>query len=160
VHVDLLFSDVVMPGRDAQRRSGAAREGNGCRSWRCCSRQGTPKRDRARRPARSGCALISKPYRRDALARKVPLDVPLADLRDASVPDALANRSRCAWLIVEDDAIPAKRRSELLELLDAESWRWITRKAALDLIRAAVIRMSCSRTSACPACRVSIWRAR
>ena len=41
--IDLLFTDVVMPGHAAQSRAGAHARGSCCRASRCCSPLATPK---------------------------------------------------------------------------------------------------------------------
>jgi signal transduction histidine kinase/DNA-binding response OmpR family regulator len=136
VHIDLLFSDVVMPGPlrsvDMARR---AREM--LPSLEVLFTSGYTENAIVHGGRLDpGVALISKPYRRDALARKVR-----SMLRaDASEPEAekTENVEESAGplrvLIVEDDVNTREATRELLELLEAQVHAVESAQAALDLI--------------------------
>jgi signal transduction histidine kinase/DNA-binding response OmpR family regulator len=117
VHIDLLFSDVVMPGLEALFTSGYT-ENTIVHGGRLDQ----------------GVALISKPYRRDALARKVRWMFRSRVYETPGVPDTLAEPQPLRVLIVEDDANTREATRELLELLDARVLAVDSAQAALDLI--------------------------
>jgi CheY-like chemotaxis protein len=92
-----------------------------------------------------GVALISKPYRRDALARKVRwmfrtrvYEAPdMPDAPDAALqpqPQSQPESRPLRVLIVEDDANTREATRELLELLDANVVVVDSAQAALDVI--------------------------
>jgi signal transduction histidine kinase/DNA-binding response OmpR family regulator len=136
VHIDLLFSDVVMPGPlrsvDMARR---AREM--LPSLEVLFTSGYTENAIVHGGRLDpGVALISKPYRRDALARKVR-----SMLRaEASEPEAEKAESAedpagpLRVLIVEDDVNTREATRELLELLEAQVHAVESAQAALDLI--------------------------
>jgi CheY-like chemotaxis protein len=135
VHVDLLFSDVVMPGPmrsvDLARRAKEMLPELEVLFTSGYTENAIVHGGRLDQ----GVALISKPYRRDALARKVRwmfrsriYETP------TSVPDALAEPQPLRVLIVEDDANTREATRELLELLDARVLAVDSAQAALDLI--------------------------
>jgi signal transduction histidine kinase/response regulator RpfG family c-di-GMP phosphodiesterase len=139
VHVDLLFSDVVMPG--AMRSVELARRAKEMLpALEVLFTSGYTENAIVHGGRLDpGVALISKPYRRDALARKVRwmfctrvYEAP--DMPDA--PDAaLQSQPRpLRVLIVEDDANTREATRELLELLDANVMEVDSAQAALDLI--------------------------
>ena len=143
VHIDLLFSDVVMPGPmrsvDMARR---AREMLPALEVLFTSGYTENAIVHGGR-LDAGVALISKPYRRDALARKVrsmfrprlvnePANDPIND--PINEPAAPAEPQPLRVLIVEDDANTREATRELLELLDAQVLAVDSAQAALDLI--------------------------
>ncbi|MEA3110248.1 MAG: hypothetical protein QOG58_47, partial [Caballeronia sp.] len=92
-----------------------------------------------------GVALISKPYRRDALARKVRwmfrtrvYEAPdMPDAPDPALqpqPQSQPQPQPLRVLIVEDDANTREATRELLELLDANVVVVDSAQAALDVI--------------------------
>jgi CheY-like chemotaxis protein len=92
-----------------------------------------------------GVALISKPYRRDALARKVRwmfrtrvYEAPdMPDAPDPALqpqPQSQPQPQPLRVLIVEDDANTREATRELLELLDAKVLAVDSAQAALDVI--------------------------
>ena len=141
VHVDLLFSDVVMPGpmRSVEL---ARRAKEMLPALEVLFTSGYTENAIVHGGRLDlGVALISKPYRRDALARKVrwmfrtrvyeapdPLDAPVAPEMPQAEPQPLR------VLIVEDDANTREATRELLELLDAKVLAVDSAQAALDLI--------------------------
>jgi signal transduction histidine kinase/DNA-binding response OmpR family regulator len=144
VHIDLLFSDVVMPGPlrsvDMARR---AREM--LPSLEVLFTSGYTENaivHGGRLDA--GVALISKPYRRDALARKVRsmLRAKAGELpneshsepHSESQPEEPTSAQPLRVLIVEDDVNTREATRELLELLDAQVQAVDSAQAALDLI--------------------------
>jgi signal transduction histidine kinase/CheY-like chemotaxis protein len=148
VHIDLLFSDVVMPGPlrsvDMARR---AREM--LPSLEVLFTSGYTENaivHGGRLDA--GVALISKPYRRDALARKVrsmlrvradelpneSRSEPHGEPRSGSQPEEPAGAQPLRVLVVEDDGNTREATRELLELLDAQVHAVDSAQAALDLI--------------------------
>ena len=136
VHVDLLFSDVVMPGPlrsvDMARR---AREM--LPSLEVLFTSGYTENaivHGGRLDA--GVALISKPYRRDALARKVRsmLRTEQSQPPIQAHPEEPAGPQALRVLVVEDDINTREATRELLELLDAQVHAVDSARAALDLI--------------------------
>ena len=136
VHVDLLFSDVVMPG--PMRSVELARR----------AKQMLPALEVLFTSGYTenaivhggrldpGVALISKPYRRDALARKVRWMFRTRVYEAPDMPDAPVSPEPqpLRVLIVEDDANTREATRELLELLDANVVAVDSAQAALDLI--------------------------
>jgi signal transduction histidine kinase/DNA-binding response OmpR family regulator len=134
VHVDLLFSDVVMPGPmrsvDLARRAKEMLPELEVLFTSGYTENAIVHGGRLDQ----GVALISKPYRRDALARKVRWMFRSRIYETPSVPDALAEPQPLRVLIVEDDANAREATRELLELLDARVLAVDSAQAALDLI--------------------------
>ncbi|KQR76470.1 hypothetical protein ASG35_15575 [Burkholderia sp. Leaf177] len=142
VHIDLLFSDVVMPG-PLRSVDMARRARDMLPSLEVLFTSGYTENAIVHGGRLDpGVALISKPYRRDALARKVR-----SMLRaEASEPEAeeveqvaqAGNAGDYAGplrvLIVEDDVNTREATRELLELLEAEVQTVESAQAALDLI--------------------------
>ncbi|CAN7219786.1 response regulator [Caballeronia sp. LjRoot29] len=137
VHVDLLFSDVVMPG--PMRSVELARRAKEMLSALEVLFTSGYTENAIVHGGRldPGVALISKPYRRDALARKVRwmfrtrvYEAP--DMPDA--PDVQPESQPLRVLIVEDDANTREATRELLELLDANVVSVDSAQAALDVI--------------------------
>jgi CheY-like chemotaxis protein len=134
VHVDLLFSDVVMPGPmrsvDLARRAKEMLPGLEVLFTSGYTENAIVHGGRLDQ----GVALISKPYRRDALARKVRWMFRSRVYEAPSVPGTLAEPQPLRVLIVEDDANTREATRELLELLDARVLAVDSAQAALDLI--------------------------
>jgi signal transduction histidine kinase/DNA-binding response OmpR family regulator len=145
VHIDLLFSDVVMPGPmrsvDMARR---AREM--LPSLEVLFMSGYTENAIVHGGRLDpGVALISKPYRRDALARKVRSMFPAQSgqgaqashashaLQPSREPQAPVAPQPLRVLIVEDDTNTREATRELLELLDAQVLAVGSAQAALDL---------------------------
>lgn len=140
VHVDLLFSDVVMPGPlrsvDMARRAREMLPSLEVLFTSGYSENAIVHGGRLD----AGVALISKPYRRDALARKVrsmlharvgePQSQPQSQPPEPEMPQPLR------VLVVEDDINTREATRELLELLDAQVHAVNSAQAALDLIEA------------------------
>ena len=134
VHIDLLFSDVVMPG--PMRSVDLAR----------CAKDMLPGLEVLFTSGYTenaivhggrldqGVALISKPYRRDALARKVRWMFRSRVYETPAVPDTPAEPQPLRVLIVEDDANTREATRELLELLNARVLAVDSAQAALDLV--------------------------
>ena len=142
VHVDLLFSDVVMPGpmRSVEL---ARRAKEMLPALEVLFTSGYTENAIVHGGRLDpGVALISKPYRRDALARKVRwmfrtrvYEAPdMPDVPQASHVPAAREAQPLRVLIVEDDANTREATRELLELLDAEVFAVDSAQAALDLI--------------------------
>jgi CheY-like chemotaxis protein len=141
VHVDLLFSDVVMPGpmRSVEL---ARRAKEMLPALEVLFTSGYTENAIVHGGRLDpGVALISKPYRRDALARKVRwmfrtrvYEAPdMPDAPDAALqPQPQSQPLRV--LIVEDDANTREATRELLELLDANVVVVDSAQAALDVI--------------------------
>jgi CheY-like chemotaxis protein len=141
VHVDLLFSDVVMPGpmRSVEL---ARRAKEMLPALEVLFTSGYTENAIVHGGRLDpGVALISKPYRRDALARKVRwmfrtrvYEAPdMPDAPDAALqPQPESQPLRV--LIVEDDANTREATRELLELLDANVVVVDSAQAALDVI--------------------------
>jgi signal transduction histidine kinase/DNA-binding response OmpR family regulator len=134
VRVDLLFSDVVMPGPmrsvDLARRAKEMLPGLEVLFTSGYTENAIVHGGRLDQ----GVALISKPYRRDALARKVRWMFRSRVYEAPSVPGTLAEPQPLRVLIVEDDANTREATRELLELLDARVLAVDSAQAALDLI--------------------------
>jgi CheY-like chemotaxis protein len=147
VHVDLLFSDVVMPGpmRSVEL---ARRAQEMLPTLEVLFTSGYTENAIVHGGRLDpGVALISKPYRRDALARKVRWmfrarvyeahdmpDAPPAPVVAEPEPQPLQPPQPLRVLIVEDDANTREATRELLELLDAKVLAVDSAQAALDLI--------------------------
>jgi CheY-like chemotaxis protein len=149
VHVDLLFSDVVMPGpmRSVEL---ARRAKEMLPALEVLFTSGYTENAIVHGGRLDpGVALISKPYRRDALARKVRWmfrtrvyeapdmpDAPDAALQPQpqSQPESQPESRPLRVLIVEDDANTREATRELLELLDANVVVVDSAQAALDVI--------------------------
>ena len=142
VHVDLLFSDVVMPGpmRSVEL---ARRAKEMLPALEVLFTSGYTENAIVHGGRLDpGVALISKPYRRDALARKVRwmfrtrvYEAPdMPDAPQASHAPAVPEPQPLRVLIVEDDANTREATRELLELLDAKVIAVDSAQAALDLI--------------------------
>jgi len=147
VHVDLLFSDVVMPGpmRSVEL---ARRAQEMLPTLEVLFTSGYTENAIVHGGRLDpGVALISKPYRRDALARKVRWmfrarvyeapampDAPQAPVVAEPEPQPLQPPQPLRVLIVEDDANTREATRELLELLDAKVLAVDSAQAALDLI--------------------------
>jgi CheY-like chemotaxis protein len=134
VHVDLLFSDVVMPGPlrsvDLARRARDMLPALEVLFTSGYTENAIVHGGRLD----AGVALIGKPYRRDALARKVRS---MFRSRVAGEPETLetpAGPRPLRVLVVEDDANTREATRELLELLDAQVLAVDSAQAALDLI--------------------------
>jgi CheY-like chemotaxis protein len=141
VHVDLLFSDVVMPGpmRSVEL---ARRAKEMLPALEVLFTSGYTENAIVHGGRLDpGVALISKPYRRDALARKVRwmfrtrvYEAPdMPDAPDAALQPQPESRP-LRVLIVEDDANTREATRELLELLDANVVVVDSAQAALDVI--------------------------
>ncbi|MDN7183738.1 response regulator [Caballeronia sp. SEWSISQ10-4 2] len=134
VHIDLLFSDVVMPGPmrsvDLARRAKDMLPGLEVLFTSGYTENAIVHGGRLDQ----GVALISKPYRRDALARKVRWMFRSRIYETPGVPDTLVEPQPLRVLIVEDDANTREATRELLELLDARVLAVDSAQAALDLI--------------------------
>jgi PAS domain S-box-containing protein len=137
VHVDLLFSDVVMPGpmRSVEL---ARRAKEMLPALEVLFTSGYTENAIVHGGRLDpGVALISKPYRRDALARKVRWMFRTRVYEAPEMPDApqAHDASRpLRVLIVEDDANTLEATRELLELLDAKVLAVNSAQAALDVI--------------------------
>jgi signal transduction histidine kinase/DNA-binding response OmpR family regulator len=141
VHVDLLFSDVVMPG-PMRTVELARRAKEMLPALEVLFTSGYTENAIVHGGRLDpGVALISKPYRRDALARKVRwmfrtrvYEAPdMPDAPDAALqPQPQSQPLRV--LIVEDDANTREATRELLELLDANVVVVASAQAALDVI--------------------------
>ena len=151
VHVDLLFSDVVMPGpmRSVEL---ARRAKEMLPALEVLFTSGYTENAIVHGGRLDpGVALISKPYRRDALARKVrwmfrtrvyeaPDKPDVAKVPEAPhaaaapEPQPLQPLQPLRVLIVEDDANTREATRELLELLDAKVLAVDSAQAALDVI--------------------------
>ncbi|WP_051888713.1 response regulator [Caballeronia sordidicola] len=138
VHVDLLFSDVVMPGpmRSVEL---ARRAKEMLPALEVLFTSGYTENAIVHGGRLDlGVALISKPYRRDALARKVRWMFRTRVYEAPDTPDApempQAQPQPLRVLIVEDDANTREATRELLELLDAKVLAVDSAQAALDLI--------------------------
>jgi signal transduction histidine kinase/CheY-like chemotaxis protein len=147
VHIDLLFSDVVMPGpmRSVEL---ARRAQEMLPTLEVLFTSGYTENAIVHGGRLDpGVALISKPYRRDALARKVRWmfrarvyeahdmpDAPQAPVVAEPEPQPLQPPQPLRVLIVEDDANTREATRELLELLDAKVLAVDSAQAALDLI--------------------------
>jgi len=140
VHVDLLFSDVVMPGpmRSVEL---ARRAKEMLPALEVLFTSGYTENAIVHGGRLDpGVALISKPYRRDALACKVRwmfrtrvYEAP--DMPDMpNVPEAHDASQPLRVLIVEDDANTREATRELLELLDAKVLAVDSAQAALNVI--------------------------
>jgi signal transduction histidine kinase/CheY-like chemotaxis protein len=131
VHVDLLFSDVVMPGPmrsvDLARRARDMLPTLEVLFTSCYTENAIVHGGRLD----AGVALISKPYRRDALARKVRS---MFRSRVAGELETPTEPQPVRVLIVEDDANTREATRELLELLNAQVLAVDSAQAALDLI--------------------------
>jgi CheY-like chemotaxis protein len=145
VHVDLLFSDVVMPGpmRSVEL---ARRAKEMLPALEVLFTSGYTENAIVHGGRLDpGVALISKPYRRDALARKVRwmfrtrvYEAPdMPDAPDPALqpqPQSQPQPQPLRVLIVEDDANTREATRELLELLDAKVLAVDSAQAALDVI--------------------------
>jgi signal transduction histidine kinase/response regulator RpfG family c-di-GMP phosphodiesterase len=145
VHVDLLFSDVVMPGpmRSVEL---ARRAKDMLPALEVLFTSGYTENAIVHGGRLDpGVALISKPYRRDALARKVRwmfrtrvYEAPdMPDAPDPALqpqPQSQPQPQPLRVLIVEDDANTREATRELLELLDAKVLAVDSAQAALDVI--------------------------
>jgi signal transduction histidine kinase/DNA-binding response OmpR family regulator len=132
VHVDLLFSDVVMPGPlrsvDLARRARDMLPALEVLFTSGYTENAIVHGGRLD----AGVALISKPYRRDALARKVRS---MFRSRVAGEPQLLETQPQpLRVLIVEDDVNTLEATRELLELLNVQAVAVDSAQAALDLI--------------------------
>ncbi|CAN7729710.1 response regulator [Caballeronia sp. LjRoot34] len=145
VHVDLLFSDVVMPGpmRSVEL---ARRAKEMLPALEVLFTSGYTENAIVHGGRLDpGVALISKPYRRDALARKVRWmfrtrvydapDMPASpEMPHAPAAPEPLEPQPLRVLIVEDDANTREATRELLELLDAKVLAVDSAQAAFDLI--------------------------
>jgi CheY-like chemotaxis protein len=141
VHVDLLFSDVVMPGpmRSVEL---ARRAKDMLPALEVLFTSGYTENAIVHGGRLDpGVALISKPYRRDALARKVRWMFRTRVYEAPDMPDApdpalqpQPQSQPLRVLIVEDDANTREATRELLELLDAKVLAVDSAQAALDVI--------------------------
>jgi len=128
-HIDMLFTDVVMPG-PVRSVELARRAKEMIPSIEVLFTSGYTE-DVIVHKGRldPGLALISKPYRRDALARKIR-----AMFRDKKAPHAEPQEAKALRvLIVEDDVNTRDATRELLQLLGAEVSAADHGKAALAL---------------------------
>jgi CheY-like chemotaxis protein len=148
VHVDLLFSDVVMPGpmRSVEL---ARRAKEMLPALEVLFTSGYTENAIVHGGRLDpGVALISKPYRRDALARKVrwmfrtrvyeapdkPDVAKVPEVPHAAAAPEPQPLQPLRVLIVEDDANTREATRELLELLDAKVLAVDSAQAALDVI--------------------------
>ena len=146
--LDLLFTDVVMPGpvksRDLRGKPSAF--GPDCR---CCSPRATPKTPSSIMAGLDpGVQLISKPYAREDLARKVR---------------GLLKNHKPVVLVVEDDALVRLAAVDMIEALGfrPRCRRPMPKALWMPLLRSEPIgSTSCSPISACPACAAMNWPAR
>ncbi|SAL83386.1 PAS/PAC sensor hybrid histidine kinase [Caballeronia choica] len=132
-HIDMLFTDVVMPG-PVRSVELARRAKELIPSIEVLFTSGYTENVIVHKGRLDpGVALISKPYRRDALARKVR-----AMLRQKETPeaprDAPDEPKPLRVLIVEDDVNTRDATRELLQLLGAEVSAVDHAKAALALV--------------------------
>nr|WP_132452945.1 response regulator [Paraburkholderia sp. BL8N3] len=129
-HIDLLFTDVVMPGPvrsiELARRAKEMMPAIGV-LFTSGYTEGAIMHDGRLDP---GVTLIGKPYRRDALARKVRSMFRGKAPSQADAPKALR------VLIVEDDVNTREATRELLQLLGAQVTDAPNARAALALFRA------------------------
>ncbi|SAL14980.1 sensor kinase/response regulator fusion protein [Caballeronia terrestris] len=128
-HIDMLFTDVVMPG-PVRSVELARRAKEMIPSIEVLFTSGYTE-DVIVHKGRldPGLVLISKPYRRDALARKIR-----AMFRDKKAPRAEMQEAKALRvLIVEDDVNTRDATRELLQLLGAEVSAADHGKAALAL---------------------------
>ncbi len=125
--VDLLFTDVVMPGAlSAAALAHAARD--------LLPRIGVLFTSGYSQDAVAGAHLLSKPYRRDELARKLRQVLDERDAGDAA--DAGINAAPLAVLVVEDNDDLRDMTCEMIAALGGRATGVASAEAALDALAA------------------------
>lgn len=130
VHVDLLFTDVVMPGpvttRDLVRQASALTDGIAVLYTSGYTENAIIHEGRLD----EGILLLSKPYRRDELARRVR-----QALDQARRAREVAKPARRTVLLVEDEALIRMGTVEMLRNMGHAVWEAGSGEEALAMIR-------------------------